>query len=373
MRKGIGCQHPRLQRRAGLMGVAFGIQRPFRAFQPRLACCSTAGVGVVLSRVAHRQPVEAGFRAIHAGGAQGVGIVSGRFVALGKGRRGGFKHLRQTGKHIAEQARHAQGHVDAGTVQQRQWQNFKARHPVRPRIPHWRQPGQVQRHGKFLARCPHRGGAPEVHHQPARPVAVVLQMPAQQFFGQLDPLGMGIARRHRAGIDRVQIAPGRQHVRPPPIGRPGGPGSHPPPVQRRQQPRHFPRALPVDMQAVAELAFLDVADEAVDAGDRLGRGGIGRQAEVSAQAGSGGFFADGGNQAAAAGGVEAIGAGVFIEQPFEAVQRLGQGAGGHGRRQVAEGDRADPPFGLRRLAGVVDDERVDDRQRTGQRLGPARV
>jgi hypothetical protein len=38
---------------------------------------------------------------------------------------------------------------------------------------------------------------------------------------------------------------------------------------------------------------------------------------------------------------------------------------------VAQGHGADPAFGLRGLTRVVDDERVDHRQVTDQRLGPA--
>ena len=41
------------------------------------------------------------------------------------------------------------------------------------------------------------------------------------------------------------------------------------------------------------------------------------------------------------------------------------------RRQVADGDGADAALGLRRLAGIVDDERIDHGQRPERRLGGA--
>ena len=112
---------------------------------------------------------------------------------------------------------------------------------------------------------------------------MVLQMAAQQFPGQLDPLRMGVARRHRAGIDGIQVAPRRQHICPPPVRRPGRARVNPPAVERRPQACHLARTGPIHMQPVAELAFLDVADKAVNPGDRLGGTGIGGQAKVGGQ------------------------------------------------------------------------------------------
>ena len=70
----------------------------------------------------------------------------------------------------------------------------------------------MEGHGEFLARRAHGGAAPEVDDQPARIVAVVLQVAADQLLGQLDALRMGIARRHGAGIDGEEVAPGRQDI-----------------------------------------------------------------------------------------------------------------------------------------------------------------
>ena len=76
----------------------------------------------------------------------------------------------------------------------------------------------MQRHGKVFARRAHGGAAPQVDNQPAWPVAMVLQMAAQQFLGQLDALRMGRAAGDRTRIDREEVASGGQHVLPPPRG-----------------------------------------------------------------------------------------------------------------------------------------------------------
>ena len=137
--------------------------------------------------------------------------------------------------------------------------------------------------------------------------------------------------------------------------------------------RVSPSPFAEDVQAVAELAFLQVADEAVDPRDRLGRRGVGGKAKVGGDARGAASSRIDGDQAGAAGGVEAVGGGVFVEEAFEALEFGRDCALRQWRRQVAEGDGADAALGLRRLAGVVDDEGVDDWQGADQRLGPAGV
>ena len=69
--------------------------------------------------------------------------------------------------------------------------------------------------------------------------------------------------------------------------------------------------------------------------------------------------------------VEAVGRGIFLDDAFELGQRPVQAGGAERRRQMADGDGGQPPLGLHRLAGIVDDEGVDHRQRPQHRLGPA--
>ena len=61
------------------------------------------------------------------------------------------------------------------------------------------------------------------------------------------------------------------------------------------------------MQPVAELAFLHVADEAVDAGDRLGRAGGGVDAEIPLDAEAARLVADIGHEPVAAARVKPVG------------------------------------------------------------------
>ena len=71
--------------------------------------------------------------------------------------------------------------------------------------------------------------------------------------------------------------------------------------------------------------------------------------------------------------VEAVGRGIFLDDAFELGQRAMQAGGAERRRQMPDGDRAEPALGLHRLARIVDDEGIDHRQRTQHDLGPALV
>jgi hypothetical protein len=125
------------------------------------------------------------------------------------------------------------------------------------------------------------------------------------------------------------------------------------------------------VQAVAELAFLDVADEAVDADHGFRRAGRGVQTQILQHARRLCLVADAGDQSVAPGRVQPFGGGIFVQQPFERQQSLRHGGGGHGRRHMAQRQRADAALGLRGLARIVDDEGIDNRHGACQRLGPA--
>ncbi|MGY3292790.1 hypothetical protein ACVWWP_005857 [Bradyrhizobium sp. LM3.6] len=74
------------------------------------------------------------------------------------------------------------------------------------------------------------------------------------------------------------------------------------------------------MQAVAELAFLEIADEAVDPRDRFGRCGRSIETKIVFEACRARLIADRGDQTLAAGGIEAIGRRIFVEKLFEPAQ-----------------------------------------------------
>ena len=126
------------------------------------------------------------------------------------------------------------------------------------------------------------------------------------------------------------------------------------------------------MQAIAELAFLEVADEAVDPRDRFGRRSRCIETEIVFEARGARLVADRGDQALAAGGIETVGGRIFVEELFEPAQAFRHRGLFERRRQMADGDGTDAPLGLRGFAGIVDDEGIDDGQIADQGFGPTR-
>ncbi len=120
------------------------------------------------------------------------------------------------------------GHAPAGRV------------PGRPHA-HQRQPLR-----DVVAARAHVRRAPGGQHQRAQPVAMRLQMPLDQHLGRLPAQRPGGRRRHGAAVDRVEVAPRRQHVRPPPRRRARRPGRDEPPVEPGQQRRALGRAAGAD-------------------------------------------------------------------------------------------------------------------------------
>ena len=88
------------------------------------------------------------------------------------------------------------------------------------------------------------------------------------------------------------------------------------------------------MQAVAELAFLQIADEAVDARNRFGRRGRCGKPEIVFDAGGARLVADRGDKALAPRRIEPVGGGIFVEQLLEPHEILRQRA----RQQAAAAD-----------------------------------
>ncbi|SUJ03740.1 Uncharacterised protein [Sphingomonas paucimobilis] len=175
-------------------------------------------------------------------------------------------------KGIAEQPRHAQRHIDARPVEAHQRHHLEPRHPFGTMIPDRLDPDQVQRHGELLARGAHRRRTPEIDDQRAEVIALLLHMPPDQFLGELDPLRLRGAARHRAGVDGIEVTSGRQHIGTAPVRRAGRPRRHAPAVQPRQQPGAFRRPLLTpteDVEPFAELAVLHIADERVDPSERV--------------------------------------------------------------------------------------------------------
>ena len=67
----------------------------------------------------------------------------------------------------------------------------------------------------LLAAGAHRGAAPEIEHDAARPFAAVLRITRDDVLGGAAADFPGVAGRHGARVDREQVASRRQHVEPP--------------------------------------------------------------------------------------------------------------------------------------------------------------
>ena len=105
----------------------------------------------------------------------------------------------------------------------------------------------MQGHREFLARRAHGGAAPEVDDKAPRIVAMVLQVAADQFLGQLHPLRMGVARGDCAGVDGEEVSSRRQDIGAPPVGGASGSGGDLPAVQGSKQALGFAFTLSEDV------------------------------------------------------------------------------------------------------------------------------
>ena len=124
------------------------------------------------------------------------------------------------------------------------------------------------------------------------------------------------------------------------------------------------------MQTIGDAHVLQVAKPGVEADENLIRI-LADDASVLHKAGFGRARDDGFGNARGARGIERLGAGVFIEQSFDFNRRAMGTSRGQRRRQMADADGGKTAFGLRGLAGIVDDEGIDQRHGAQQNLGRA--
>ena len=126
------------------------------------------------------------------------------------------------------------------------------------------------------------------------------------------------------------------------------------------------------MQAVLDLDVLDLAQVAVDVLDELADVlGPLVDVEVGLQVGALDRRPDARSEAGQLGRVEHLQARVLVEQRLQ-LGHLVVGVGAHHRRDEVVDDRGvGAALGLHALAGVVDDERVDERQRAERGVGRA--
>ena len=187
------------------------------------------------------------------------------------------------------------------------------------------------------------------------------------------------ARRNMTRIDAKEIASGRQHVDAPARGRASRAGLDKAAAQRAQQRRHLrfgasgahgvaiPRAAK-NMESVADAHFLHVAEPGVELRQRGGGVGAARDAAFRAKAAAFGLVDNGARDEHGPTWIESRGIGVFVEHLLDTRRVVVQLRLCERRRQMADGDRAGASLRLCGFAGVVDDERIDQRRWSEHRL-----
>ena len=324
----------------------------------------------------------------------GQRIVLGRLV---EGRDAAHRHVEQGDlrlEDVAEQARDAQGHVDARPVEHGQRQDLYAGDAAGGLVPDGLHAEVPQRLRKIVAAGAQRRRGPEIDHQRARRLAVILQVAPHHLVGGAHADRSGGACRDGARIDRGEVAAGRQHVGATAArgaGRSrrdsaciegseqGGALTAGRGTDRRlgagrrgeQAHRLLVGRLAEDVQAVADAELLDVAELGIELGDGLAVGLALHQATVGGQSVGPGALDDLLFEEDEPPAVEAVGRGIFLDDAFQLGERPVQAGRAERRRQMADGDGTQPPLGLHRLARIVDDEGIDHRHRPQHDLGPA--
>ena len=178
-------------------------------------------------------------------------------------------------------------------------------------------------------------------------------------FGEIDC--QRVAAEIEIGGERAQ-----QRLVSPPVAAPGA-------GDRQQQRGELVagRAAAEDVQPVADLQFLQLAEKPVEFLQRFGPVVVGRDAAIAVDAGGAGALQDIGGERGDAARIAARGLVIFVDQPLQLGRRAVAAGAGQRRGQVVDDHRLGAPLGLGALAGVVDDERVEMRQWPQHRLGEA--
>ena len=121
----------------------------------------------------------------------------------------------------------------------------------------------------------------------------------------------------------------------------------------------------VNVQAVFDGKVFQIAQPGIDAAKRVVRSVGGADAGFARQAGALRGFNDQLGQPLAAAAIEPFGLRVFVDQTLELARVAGEAAGHKRRRQMADGHAGDAALGLRGFARIADDERINDRERSG--------
>ena len=128
------------------------------------------------------------------------------------------------------------------------------------------------------------------------------------------------------------------------------------------------RPLAEHMQTIADLQFLQVADVRIELSKRAARLALEIKPEVLVEAVPLREVGNLGSDQLRAARIARFGRGIFVDQRFERRRWAVALGARHRRHQMVHDDSRRPPLGLRALARIVDDERIDHRQRTERRF-----
>jgi hypothetical protein len=130
---------------------------------------------------------------------------------------------------------------------------------------------------------------------------------------------------------------------------------------------------PEDVQAIADLHFLEVAQMGIEQAQHGIRIVAGRNSEIVAEAKRRGGGQDVGRERPRAGRIEIGGQRVLVDELLEAGEVAVQFGPRQRRRQVVDDHGGRAALGLHAFARIVDDEGIDVRQGPKDRLREARV
>ena len=121
--------------------------------------------------------------------------------------------------------------------------------------------------------------------------------------------------------------------------------------------------LPKNVEAVADLHLLDLAEITVELAERVVVAVGGRDAAILVEPDGGGKLQDARAQRRTAARIERGGVEELVHQPLQLFQRAMAAGARQRRRQMIDDHRGAPPLGLAALAGIVHDEGIDVRDR----------
>ena len=140
-------------------------------------------------------------------------ILAGRLVQLHDQPGGLVQECDQVGKGVAEETADAHDDIDPRPAKLLEWDHLDAGDPPAFFLPARPNAQERQHLGYIIPVGPHGARAPDADAHRFRKRSGFGDVALQHFAGQLLPDPPCGHRRERAGIDRVEITPGRQDVR----------------------------------------------------------------------------------------------------------------------------------------------------------------